>query len=54
MTTQLSYNSNFSFQNLEPINTSDMLSECSGISPLGRQCMKNPLDLALDINSMKF
>lgn len=40
-TTQLSYNSNFFFQNLEAINTSDVLSECSEISPLGRQCMKN-------------
>lgn len=50
-TTQLSYNSNFSFQNLEAINTSDVLSECSGINPLGRQCMKKPLELTLNINS---
>lgn len=50
-TTQLSCNSNFSFQNLEAIDTSDMLSECSGISPLGRQCMKKPLELTLDINT---
>lgn len=34
-TTQLSYSSNFSFQNLEAINTSNVLSECNGISPLG-------------------
>lgn len=50
-TTQLSYSSNFSFQNLEAINTSDVLSECSGISLLGRQCMKKPLELTLNINS---
>lgn len=39
-TAQLSYNSNSSFQNLEAINTSDVLFECSGISPLGRHCTK--------------
>lgn len=50
--TQLSYNSNFSFQNLEAINASDVLFECCGISPLGRRCMKKLLELTLDINCM--
>lgn len=51
-TAQLSYNSNSSFQNLEAINTSDVLFECSGISPLGRHCTKKLLELTLDINCM--
>lgn len=51
-TAQLSYNSNSSFQNLEAINTSDVLFECSGISPLGRDCTKKLLGLTLDINCM--
>lgn len=51
-TAQLSYKSNSSFQNLEAINTSDVLFECSGISPLGRHCTKKLLELTLDINCM--